>query len=379
MRRREPTPRVSAVSVLGKAGAGLVCMDAALALFLLAAPSFAMVRRIYDFNTICLPILLLVAAAAGVWTWRSARHWCRTLWPAAICVTVAVCLAGLRAYATHIEPHRLQVRRFVIDTDKVGSPLRILHISDIQSARVGPYERQAFEKMRELRPDLVLFTGDLLQVAPPADTAAELPKLAALFRTLSPRYGIYRVMGDVDWETNNASKAELGGVSTLEDSEATINTGGGKVRILGLRRSGAASGEAGGRAVKEWLTTTAPGDFTIVLGHAPDYALGVTDLPVDLCLAGHTHGGQIRVPLLGPIITMSGVPRKWARGFRRIGHAWLDVSAGVGSEHMDAVPPIRVACPPEMTLIEVVPSVKEQQKTKGGGKAPVTRGRYGIG
>jgi len=96
-------------------------------------------------------------------------------------------------------------------------------------------------------------------------------------------------------------------------------------------------------------------DFRILFGHAPDYALAMTEEPIDLCLAGHTHGGQVSLPFYGPLVIDSAVPRDWARGFRRIGIPYLNVSAGAGSNRYKGLPPLRFDCPTEMTLIELVP------------------------
>ena len=78
--------------------------------------------------------------------------------------------------------------------------------------------------------------------------------------------------------------------------------------------------------------------------------MGIRDIPVDLYLAGHTHGGQIRIPFGGPIIIPSRVPRSWARGFRELGATRLNVSAGIGCEHASRLPSMRLFCPPEMTV-----------------------------
>src|SRR5690606_11559425 len=97
------------------------------------------------------------------------------------------------------------------------------------------------------------------------------------------------------------------------------------------------------------------GHFTLAFGHAPDYVLYVHDLPIDLCLAGHTHGGQVRVPWLGPIFTLSRVSREHARGFHELGSLRFNVSSGAGDERSGGLPPIRFLCPTEMTLITLVP------------------------
>lgn len=94
-------------------------------------------------------------------------------------------------------------------------------------------------------------------------------------------------------------------------------------------------------------------DVNILLGHAPDYILSLGHLSIDLCLAGHTHGGQVRIPFFGPPITLSRVPREWARGMHEVGNTRINVSAGVGSEHMMDLPAIRFNCPTEISVIEL--------------------------
>ena len=91
------------------------------------------------------------------------------------------------------------------------------------------------------------------------------------------------------------------------------------------------------------------------MGHSPNFALALKDTPVDLCLAGHTHGGQVRVPFFGPLTIYSKIPKEWALGFRQIGLPYLNVTAGVGSNRYGGLPPIRFNCPTELTVIELLP------------------------
>jgi hypothetical protein len=92
----------------------------------------------------------------------------------------------------------------------------------------------------------------------------------------------------------------------------------------------------------------------VVLAHGPDFALG--DIDADLLIAGHTHGGQVRVPFFGPPITFSRVPRAWAAGRTELpGGRVLYVSRGVGVERRNA-PRLRFNCRPEVAVIEVVPA-----------------------
>jgi len=90
-----------------------------------------------------------------------------------------------------------------------------------------------------------------------------------------------------------------------------------------------------------------------VLGHSPDYALG--DVRADILLAGHTHGGQVSIPFLGPPLTMAEVPRAWASGLTELsGDRHLYVSRGVGMERGNA-PRVRFLTRPELAIIDVVP------------------------
>jgi len=324
----------------------------------LLCPSFALIRVIYNFNTLFMPAIFLAGAAAAVFM-RPRRY-------AATLAALALVGFGFRIYATHIEPYRLKLRTVSIRTPKVSQPLRILHISDIQSASVGAYEAKAFAQMRELKPDLIVHTGDLLQPLSPATWTSELPKIAALLRTLEPRLGVYGVVGDTDGRIRGLSAAELGNLYILSNEEAVLEWHGARLRLFGLPCAVSRGRVDGTARVRNWFARTAPADFTIVLGHAPDYVPAVLDLPIDLCLAGHTHGGQVRIPWLGPLLTLSAVPRAWARGYREVGSTRLNVSAGIGCEHLDRVPPIRFACPPEMTLIELVPSEVGNRKSEVG-------------
>jgi predicted MPP superfamily phosphohydrolase len=141
----------------------------------------------------------------------------------------------------------------------------------------------------------------------------------------------------------------------LASRSARIDTGAGWIDLHGLNLFQSKSAKWAQRSIKSWLSQSAEGDFRLLMGHAPDYTLALADAPIDLCLAGHTHGGQVRLPFFGPLVIDSAVPREWARGFRRIGVPYLNVSAGAGSNRRHGLPPIRFNCPTEMTLIELVP------------------------
>jgi len=316
---------------------------------------FEYIGHFYNFNTIAVPIVAGVAGLAGLASWRRLAER-RSLRRATLaCLAAALALPALRAYATHVEPHRLQLRHASLASAKIARPLRILHISDIQSAAVGPYEQAAFATMRQLKPDLIVFTGDLLQPLAPATRASELPKMEELLDSLAAPLGKFAVLGDVD-NADLIPAYERCGFRLLDGAAASVQAGGFVIDLLGVTLDESRNRDSARPRIERFLAAAPPGRLRLVLGHGPDYVLAVPDLPIDLCLAGHTHGGQIRIPFLGPILTLSRVPRAWARGLHRAGATWLHVSAGIGCEHIAGLPNIRFACPPEMTLLELTPT-----------------------
>lgn len=309
---------------------------------------FRSVAGLYAALTIWLPALL--AFVALVLLARRRRG------PAVALLIVAAVLGGLRLWATHIEPYQLRVVRVTIPSARVDRPIRILHISDIQSPAIGRYEEKAFAMMRELKPDLVLNTGDNLQPLPPATREAETPKLEALFATLRPQLGTWGVLGNLEGRHRDTyGPTPFGGMVTLVTSDAVVRQGRTTLRIHGLDLRESNAGTLTRGEVEGWLETARPDDFTILMGHRPDYVTVVDDLPIDLCLAGHTHGGQVRLPVIGPIVTFADIPKELARGMHRVGRTRLNVSSGIGSEHAFGLPSIRLNSPPDMTLIELVP------------------------
>ncbi len=319
-------------------------------------PNFTIIHRAYDFNLFELPIILFVVAAlcGGLAvTWRNSRR--SLIWMAGIYVFLGVDLFVLRYYVTYVEPERLVLRQVRLETPKLDRPVRILHIADIQAGAIEDYQRAIFDQIEALEPDMILNTGDFLQVVPPATFQGEWAKLHELIARVNPQLGTYAVFGDTERELYSIRPEALEPLVMLSSRDQRIEVGLGAISLHGLSLYQSKSGEWAMRSIEQWLTQSDPKDFRILFGHAPDYALSVAEAPIDLCLAGHTHGGQVNVPFYGPLVIDSAVPKEWAQGFRRVGIPYLNVSAGAGSNRRHGLPPLRFNCPTEMTLIELVP------------------------
>ncbi len=273
----------------------------------------------------------------------------------------SLAVLSIFGYGTSIEPNALRVEEVEIVSDKVSEDVTILHLSDMHIRSVGRYERKVFQRIQQLNPDIIVRTGDFITVYDKEKKDPLLKKLAVLFQQLDPKYGLYAVLGNHDRHLQDYIDGfdERSEGKTLVDEEWVISSNAGQFRLLGLSYE---KSEQGDRAlIEEWRNTARDEEFTIVLGHAPDYIVGIVDLDIDLCLAGHFHGGgQVRIPFIHSIILDKALqvkgystPGEWAMGYREVHNIRMNVSAGIGTSSLGALRTMRVNCPPTMTLLRV--------------------------
>lgn len=326
-------------------------------------PDFEVIHQAWIFGFRTFPLILLGAGVLGcvLGSFHPTLFGRMAWWTShGSGIFIALGIFALGHYVTHIEPSRMIVREENIESSKVSEPLRILHLSDIQSGGIGDYERRVFRQIEILQPDLIVHSGDWLQPIPPKTFESELPELLALIRRMNPPLGFFGVYGDTDGAWYDLSQESIQPLIMMESRPYLIEWSGGTLALRGLGLFQSHYAEMARQPVREWLESAPEDAFRLLIGHSPDYVLNVSDLDIDLCLAGHTHGGQIRFPFLGPLIIDSDVPLEWSRGFRKVGNTRLNVSAGLGSTHSAGLPSIRLFCPTEMTLILVNPSPGNQ-------------------
>lgn len=285
-------------------------------------------------------------------SWQHRRA-CRLMRAAVLgagsCLVLA---ASVDAY--YVEPRMLVVRRHTVDEAGQGArsrTLRILHITDLQTPSIGAHEEHALRTGLSYRPDLIVFTGDYVQDALGRPTEEQAARdLRALMERIgfAAPLGIFATEGDV----GPPCRAVFSGtqVRCLADQSARLDLpGGGTLGITGLSRG---NGRVRRPEFLGRLLSSAPGaDHRIIISHAPDFvdALPVT---VSLVLAGHTHGGQVVVPLFGPPKTAIRLPRRYAGGLHEYRGTPLHVSRGVGMERGFEIP-VRFFCPPEIGVIDL--------------------------
>lgn len=278
----------------------------------------------------------LLAGAAVCWA-RSSKAW------AACAAFGAMLLAGAGGDAFLIEPQWLEISRVELTSSKLQQPVRIVVLADLQTDTLGRYEHEVLRRVLAEQPDLILLAGDYFQAEPDQSTRlyAQLNQWLRQMRFSAP-LGVYAVRGnmeDDDWTEAFAGVP----VRTVEQTES-FDLGPLRLTCLSLADSFAR------RTVRIRPDSAR---FHIMLGHSPDFALAKQN--ADLLIAGHTHGGQVRLPMVGPLATNTRLPRAWAAGLNRLpAGSWLLVSRGVGLERGDA-PRLRFLCRPELVVIDLVP------------------------
>ncbi len=243
------------------------------------------------------------------------------------------------------EPYFPVLTEVSVFSSKVTRPLRVVQISDLHCDPVERAEPKLVEMIHNAEPDLILFTGDGV------NSDEGIPTFKKTIRALTKIAPVYGVRGNWEvWWFQHVDTFEGTGMHELDGHAVVVDVRGQSVALGGTRVDGEDRMEAALDAMPEDA-------FRIALHHYPAAAEIVGD-KADLLLSGDTHGGQIVLPFIGPLIRV----RRWNDRFYKSGLHRTDsglllyVNLGVGMEGGD-VPRFRLNCPPEITLLTVRPMV----------------------
>ncbi|MBK8900140.1 MAG: metallophosphoesterase [Anaerolineaceae bacterium] len=302
---------------------------------------------------LAVPRLAGTMAVAVVAPWL-AGNW--SLW-LFLAIQVAGTAAFIRGY--FIEPFKLKLTAVMAFTDRLPlgtEPIKVLHISDLHVERLTDREARVLELAREAKPDLIVISGDYVNLSYNRDPET-LRQVRQLLSQLSAPYGVFATLGSppVDLRETVVPIFEgLNNVTLLRHGWQQVNLGNGRLlTVLGLDCTHDLPVDAGRLAR---LVSAAPTDAPqLLVYHSPELMPEVVEHEIDLYVCGHTHGGQVRLPLIGPIFTSSQLGRRFVMGLYRYGRTTLYVSRGIGLEGLSA-PRVRFLCPPEMTLFTIMPN-----------------------
>ncbi len=260
----------------------------------------------------------------------------------------------LALYAYWVEPHHIHLSRQILRSPKLppGPPLKILHLADLHLERITKREEELQRLIGDLQPDLILFSGDFLNLSFTLD-----PEAWADVRTLIAQWkaplGVYTVTGSPPVDKPEVLPHLLEGFShirCLHGEKVTLHHQEREIDLIGVDCTHQPFHD--GPKMLSLLGSPQPDRFTILLYHTPDLAPEASAAEVDLMLSGHTHGGQVRIPGLGAIYSSSLYGKRFEAGRYLVNRMILSVSRGIGMEGMGA-PRVRFLCPPEITLWEI--------------------------
>jgi len=265
---------------------------------------------------------------------------------------------GLALYSGEIERHLLMTVERTVHISNLPAPFHGFRIAQLSDFHFHNYDesffvRHAVQKVNELAPDMVALTGDFIttsndeyrQAVPDAYACAEILreiKCPIRFCSLGNH--------DVSIKADVADALRRNGLTLLMNQFTTLEKRGERIWVAGI---------ADAYFDVPNLTLAMPKRKTdepiVLLGHEPDFAdtIASQSYGVDLMLAGHTHGGQVRLPFLPPIL-LPAMGEKYVEGLHTVGSSGMQiyVNRGLGCMHL----PFRFNCPPELTLLTLQPA-----------------------
>lgn len=273
---------------------------------------------------------------------------------AAVALGTGAAAATVAGWALVVEPRRLVVRRLDLRLPhwpRALDGLRVALVSDVHAGGLhmdaARVERVARRVQRE-HADLIAVLGDVVDVEAPftdEDDAEPEPVAVALGRLRAPM-GVVAVLGNHDWRAGGhrvARSLRDAGLTVLENDALRVGGGRRSLWLAGLADATERTPDVGGT-----LAAVPDGEPVIVLSHDPDVFPRIPER-VALTLSGHTHGGQIAVPVLRRAWTPSRFGERYAGGHVVEGGRHLVVSRGIGTSSW----PLRLGAPPELVVLRL--------------------------
>ena len=225
---------------------------------------------------------------------------------------------------------------------------RIAHVSDLHNDEMGDGNGKLLEMLRDSQPDIIAITGDMIDsrdtnVGIALEFAAEAVKIAPCYYV--PGNHESRVAA---YESLKRGLTELG-VTVLENRKVELTRNGSQITLLGVMDPSFRLFGDDGAVMEAQLQALAPGtEYTVLLSHRPELIEVYARYGMDLVLAGHAHGGQFRVPLVGGLYAPhQGLFPEYDSGLTVMGNTHMIVSRGIGN----SIIPLRFNNPPEVILI----------------------------
>ncbi len=255
------------------------------------------------------------------------------------------CAAGVVGYGFGVEPRWARLERPTFRLPGLPDALdgfKLAHVSDLHRSNVVSlgYIEQHLDLAANLGADLAILTGDYV-----TGKAGYVHSLAPALERLAAALPTYAVLGNHDhWNGAVTIEKRLrgSGIHMLDNTAVKIERGGAHFWLLGTDDLMVGADDLGAA-----VRAAGRDSVRVLITHNPDSIEEVAAAGIDLMLCGHTHGGQVAAPFIGPLIVPSNYGRRFAAGAFRVKRTQLYVNRGLGL----ISPPVRLGVPPEITLI----------------------------
>lgn len=256
-------------------------------------------------------------------------------------IFLLICLL-LFLWGFFIEPQLIVLKKYKIKSEDLRGQRVVfvgdLHIATWQKGRL----KRIVKKINKQNPDIVLSSGDFVSGYLPHKTLP-IEDIGEELRKINSTHGFYAVLGNHDWWQNGARIREVlsrNGIKILENSSIKLNINDKEISIAGVEDLQTRIPNP-----QKALRKTSP--TTILLMHNPDTFFDIKER-VFLTLAGHNHGGQVKLPFYGALIVPAASGTKFADGIFEENGNTLIVTKGLGNSILNA----RFCCPPEIVIID---------------------------
>jgi hypothetical protein len=246
------------------------------------------------------------------------------------------------------EPKNFRLKKVIVKIQNLPKELNNLRICQISDLHIrdnlrSPNLKNLSSSINKIQPDLIFITGDFLHNGKIAER-----EIIKFLKSLKSRYGKFGVFGNWDYWDLNVKQREMinNEIKILADDNQKIKIKKEKIWILGVNDPSYHSAN-----LQKAMKNVPKNSFKILLSHSPDILEQTSGKKIDLIFAGHTHGGQIRLPIIGAIIILSRVDKKYDSGLFKINDNYIYINQGIGT----TVLPLRFLCMPEITLVILKP------------------------
>ena len=251
----------------------------------------------------------------------------------------------------------LELNTYTISSSKLPQGFggyRIAHVSDLHNAEMGKDNEKLLTMLREANPDMIAFTGDVID-----SRNTDIEVALQFIREAVKIAPCYYVTGNHEARVNEYGELKAGmeaaGVTVLEDAKFEISIDGETIMLIGVNDPSYQTDYLFGDTKTVMNTKleelhTEQDRFTILLSHRPELFETYVDHDLDLVLSGHAHGGQFRLPFIGGLVAPNqGLFPEYDAGIYAEGNTNMLVSRGVGN----SILPFRINNRPEVILIEL--------------------------